>query len=67
MYNWSTDTSKLSRHPQKYTLWKLEQLINYGLGGQKISLQLLKKNWPKLNLDPHYKKTLEFFLWPKRF
>lgn len=66
MYNWSTDTKKLRLNRPKYNIWKLEQLINYGLGGQKINPRLLKENWSKLNLDPHYKKALEFFLWPKQ-
>lgn len=62
MYNWSTDTTKLSKYPEKYTIWKLEQLINFGLNGQKINLKKLKKYFSKLNIDPKKKKYLNFLL-----
>lgn len=62
MYNWSTDISLLKKHPQKLEVWRLEQLINYGLGQEKISKQSLKKNIEKLDIDPQKKKYLEFLL-----
>ena len=37
MKNWSTDTKKLSKNQNKFTIWKLEQLINFGLGNEKIT------------------------------
>ncbi len=65
MYNWSVDINKLSKYPQKYAIWRLEQLINFGLNGEKLKPAELKKYWNQLNLDPHYKKYLRFLLWPK--
>lgn len=62
MYNWSVDTKKLSRYPQKYTIWRLEQLINYGLNGEKLKASELKKYFNKLTLDPQKKKYLTFLL-----
>ena len=33
MYNWSVDEKNFKKEdPQGYKIWKLEQLINYGLG-----------------------------------
>ncbi len=58
MYNWSIDTKKLSKYPKKYTIWKLEQLINFGLNGQKLNLMELKKYFPRLNIDPKKRKYL---------
>ena len=31
MKNWSVDEKQLKQYPEKYKLWKMEQLINYGL------------------------------------
>lgn len=66
MYNWNTDTSKLKQNPEKYAIWKLEQSINFGLNGEKLNTDQLKKYWAKLNLDPQRKKLLEMWLWPKQ-
>lgn len=62
MYNWSVDTKNLKKNPQKYTIWRLEQLINFGLNGEKINTVDLKRYWPHLNLDPNRKKVLEYWL-----
>lgn len=66
MFNWSTDTTELKKYPEKYAIWRLEQLINYGLDGEKLDKKQLIKYWDKLRIDPHYKKYLEFLLWPKQ-
>lgn len=62
MYNWSVDVKKLSKYPQKHTVWKLEQLINFGLNGRKLKLSELRKHFNKLNLDPQKKKYISFLL-----
>lgn len=67
MYNWSVDEEKFKNEdPEGYEIWRLEQVINYGLGGEKISEKLIRKYWRKLYLDPDAKKFLEFLLWPKK-
>jgi len=67
MYNWSIDEKELKRnHPEKYKIWKMQQMINYGLGGKKINKKLLKRHWKKLFLDPKTKEFLKFLLWPKK-
>ncbi len=62
MYNWSVDEKKLSKDPEKYTIWKLEQLIDYGLNGEKIKESDLKKYWNKINIDPARRCFFEFLL-----
>ena len=62
MYNWSVDTSQLAKNPQQYIRWKLEQLINFGLGKNKINKKQLKKILPQLHVDPQKKKYLRFLL-----
>jgi hypothetical protein len=64
-YNWSTDTTKLKKHPKAYDRWKLEQQVNYGSRGSKISKRLLKKYWSKLRISPDMKRFYRFLLWGK--
>ncbi len=66
MYNWSVDTKKLAKHKDQYTIWKLEQKINFGLNGKKINKKELVKNWLKLDIDPDKKKYLHFLIWKKQ-
>lgn len=66
MYNWNTDTTQLKKNPEKYTVWKLEQLINYGLDGEKIDKKELVKHWDKLRIDVQKREALAYLLWQKR-
>ena len=62
MRNWSVDENILKKHPEKYNIWKLEQLINFGLGNEKLPLQRIKKNINKLSIDPSKKRYLQFLI-----
>ena len=62
MKNWSTDEKLLKKSPKKYNLWRLEQLINFGLGNEKLSIQNVKKNISKLSIDPLKKRYLKFLI-----
>lgn len=67
MYNWSIDEEKFKeKDPEAYKIWRLEQMINYGLGGDKLDAAELKKYWNKLNTDELTRKYLEFLLWPEK-
>lgn len=66
MYNWSVDEKQLKKYPEQYAIWKLEQMINWGLGGEKLDEKLLRKYWRKLFLDPIKKRYLFFLLWPSK-
>ena len=66
MKNWSVDTKFLSKYPKKYSLWKLEQQLSYGLDkGERIDRQELLKNWKKIapRLDPKRREFVKFILW----
>ncbi|PIQ70125.1 hypothetical protein COS55_01135 [Candidatus Shapirobacteria bacterium CG03_land_8_20_14_0_80_40_19] len=65
MYNWSVDENYLKKFPKKYRLWRLEQMLSYGLDGQKIKRKELLESWDflKNRLDPQRKRFLEFLLW----
>jgi len=60
--NWSVDLKKLKQSPEDYKIFKLEQLINYGLGGERLSQSELLKYWDKLTIDPKKKRYLKLLL-----
>lgn len=62
MHNWSTDEQQLKKKPNQYAIWRLEQLINFGLDGEKICQKDLKRHWDQLIIDPSRKKFLELLL-----
>jgi hypothetical protein len=67
MYNWSVDEKKFKKEdPEGYQIWKLEQMINWGLGGEKLNERLLRKHWKKLFIDNITKNYLRFLLWQKK-
>jgi hypothetical protein len=63
MYNWSVNTSRLKKNLKKYTIWQLEQLINYGLGEKKLNKQELKKYFKELNISQDKKAYLTYILY----
>ncbi|MCX6791439.1 MAG: hypothetical protein NT149_00150 [Candidatus Gottesmanbacteria bacterium] len=71
MLNWSTDEVRFKKEsPKEYKLWRLTQLINYGLDkGEKLDREEVKKSWPKIEdrLDPYKKRALEYLLWEKQY
>lgn len=66
MYNWSVDEKKVKTDPEKYAIWRLEQLINYGLGGEKLKTDQLRLYWRRLDIDPDKKLFLSVLLDGKR-
>ncbi len=66
MYNWNTDTTELKKNPEKYAIWKMEQMINYGLDGEKLDTKLVIKYWDKLRIDQQKRDLLAFLIWQKR-
>lgn len=65
MYNWSTDTKRLSKNRDKFEVYSLEQGINFGLNGAKLSLQSLAKYWDVLKIDSDKKNYLSKIIWPQ--
>ena len=66
MHNWSVDTTELKKDKKQYAIWRLEQMVNFGLAGKKINREELKKYWKMLNLDQSKKAYLKLILWPKQ-
>jgi len=67
MYNWSVDEKAFKKaDPERYEIWKLEQMINYGEPGEKLSENMIRRYWEKISIDPYYRDYLAFLLWPKK-
>ncbi len=67
MYNWSVDEKKFKKEDSKgYQIWRLEQMINWGLGNEKLNARLLRRHWRKIFMDDITKKYLQFLLWRKK-
>ena len=62
MKNWSTNTKKLKKDKDKFAIWKLEQMVNFGLSGKKIKKSELKKYWKVIDIDPAKRKFLSLFI-----
>lgn len=60
--HWSVDETELKKDPVAYTIWRLEQRINYGLGEQKINKAELQKYWGVIDIDPFKRKALSLAL-----
>lgn len=66
MYNWSVDEKQFKKtNPRKYQIWRMEQMINYGLGKEKLDEKLVRKFWNNFFMDSATKKYLDFLLWNK--
>jgi hypothetical protein len=65
MYNWTVDENRLKKNKEDYAIWKLEQMVNFGLNGEKINSRDLKKFWDKLRLDAARKRFLRLLLYGK--
>jgi len=63
MYNWSVDPKEFGKNAQAHTVWKLEQMVNFGLDGQKIKEKELKKYWNTIVIDPARRAFLSLLLY----
>jgi len=68
-YNWSVDEKKFKKEdPKAYKVWRIQQMINYGLAGEKLDEKEVRKYWKKIKdkIDPQYRRYLEILLWKKK-
>jgi len=62
MKNWSVDIKNLKKNKKKFAVWKLEQMVNFGLDGKKIKKSELKKYWEDIHIDSAKRKFLSLLL-----
>ena len=67
MKNRTVEEDRFRREdPEGYEVWRLEQMINFGLDGEKLDVELVKKYWERLSIDEAARRYLAFLLWPER-
>ncbi len=62
MNHWSVDTKELEKDGEAYSIWKLEQRINFGIGEGKIKKAELLQYWDKIIIDPYKRRALALTL-----
>ena len=71
MFNWNVDEERFKKEdPEGYKLWRLVQLINYGLDEkEKLDKNELKQVWPKIKeeIDPYKRRFFEYLLWDRLY
>lgn len=60
--HWSVNTRELEKEPESFSIWKLEQWVNWGIGTPKVKKVDLIKYWNKLDIDEWKKKALSLAL-----
>ena len=63
MYNWSVDEKNMAGEGEEQTIWRIQQMANFGLNKQKIPEADLRKYWDKIKIDPARKKFLYILLY----
>jgi hypothetical protein len=70
MYNWShIDEEAMKRQdPVKYQKWRIVQMLNYDMQGERLDREEVKKYWPEIKdeLFPHVRQFIDFILWNKQ-
>ena len=64
---WDYNKTEYEKQATADPIWKLERLINHGLGKEKIDKELLKQFLPKLHIPGNRRDFLELLLWNKPF
>lgn len=62
--HWSVDTTELQKDSDAFTIWDLEQRINWDIGEGKINKKDLLKYWDKIEIDPFKRKALLLTIFP---
>jgi len=64
---WDYTKKEYKKQAEKDVIWRLERLINFGLGKKKIKRKLLEKYIDKLKIPENRRAFLELLLWNKKF
>lgn len=64
---WDYEKTEYEKQARADEKWRLERLINYGLGGEKLKRATLEKHLGELNIPEERRDFLELILWDKKF
>lgn len=60
--HWSVNTKELEKNSDNFSIWKLEQWVNWGIGTNKVKRSDLIKYWNKLDIDEWKRKAISLAL-----
>lgn len=63
---WDYEKTEYEKQAQSDPVWHLERLINYGLGGEKLNRETLKRYLPALKIPENRRVFLNLILYGKR-
>lgn len=63
---WDYDKTEYQKQAEIDPVWKLERLINYGLGKERIKKEILEKHLGKLKIPENRRAFFELLLWDKK-
>ena len=64
MHNWDYPKQNFIKKDDK---WRLERLLTYGLGGEKLDKEELKRNFHELKIPDDTRAFFELLLWNKPY
>lgn len=64
---WDYAKTEYEKQAKADPLWRLERLINYGLGKEKLDREELAQFLPKLKIPEDRRAFLELLVWDKSF
>ena len=64
--SWDYAASEYEKQATADERWRLERLINYGLGNEKVSRDSLERHLPTLKIPDDRRAFLELLLWGKK-
>jgi len=63
---WDYTETEYAKQAAADEVWRLERLINYGLGGEKLDREATKRALPLLKIPDERRAFLELILWDKK-
>lgn len=67
MNNWSINEKELKKNPEKYAIWRIEQMVNFGLGKEKILQSEYKKYSNGVTIhDPWRKRYIDLLVYGEK-
>ncbi|OHA02018.1 MAG: hypothetical protein A3C11_00040 [Candidatus Sungbacteria bacterium RIFCSPHIGHO2_02_FULL_49_12] len=64
---WDYEKTEYEKQAAADEIWRLERLINYGLGEEKLDREEVRNALPYLNIPEERRAFLELLLWNKTF
>lgn len=64
---WDYEKKEYEKQAKADPVWHMEHLINYGLNGEKLNEEMLKKHFAEIKMPENRRDFLELLLWNKKF